>query len=77
MNSKESHRCVQQCERWPRARCTGTRLYALCIQPGTSTSSARRALTLLNTPQTGLISPRALFDVYIASHSMLWVACGM
>ena len=44
-------RCVQQCERAPRARCTGTYLYMLCIKPGTSTSRARRALTLLNAPQ--------------------------
>ena len=44
-------RRVQQCERSPRARCTGTFLYTLCLKPGTSTSRARRALALLNKPQ--------------------------
>ena len=34
----------------PRAWCTGTYLYTLCVKPGTSISRARRALTLLNAP---------------------------
>ena len=41
-------RCVQQCERSPRARCTATHLYMICVTSGTSTSHARRALTLLS-----------------------------
>ena len=42
---------LQQCERSPRARCTGARFYTQQLQVGTSTLRARRAFTLLNAPQ--------------------------
>ena len=41
---------VQQYERSPRARCTGTYLYTWYVKPGTSKTRSRRALTLLNAP---------------------------
>ena len=37
----EDQRCVQQCECAPRARCSGTYLYTLCVKPDTSTSRTR------------------------------------
>ena len=51
--SRACQRHVQQCERSPRALCTGSYLYTLCVKPdaSTSTSRARRALTLLNAPR--------------------------
>ena len=39
---QRSSRRVQQCERSPRARCTCTYLYTLCVKPGTSKSRVRQ-----------------------------------